>query len=296
MAAKRNKNRKPKIVIAGATGLIGRRLTSFLEQNNYQVVPVTRKDIALGVTHLAHIINGANTVINLVGATVLRYWSESYKQEILNSRVQTTKMLVDACCLTRTKPQLFISTSSIAIYNEKDIHDEFSTLYGDSFISKVCQAWEDSTQPLFNCQETRLVIFRLSTVLDRRKGAFPKFALPFRLFMGGKIGDGQQWFPFIHIDDLLSAYWFAIKNQQAEGIYNLVIPNNITNAKFSKILAHLLHRPSFFKVPLWVFKLRYGEGAKIIIRGQYVKPHRLVNDGFHFQYPTAEKAIKKLLE
>jgi len=296
MSVKRVRQRKPKVVMTGATGFIGKALTAFLMDNGYRVLAISRRDLALGVTHIARMINGADVVINLAGASILKRWSEAYKEEILKSRVDTTQMLVKACSQTKISPRLFVSTSAVGVYNNIDVHDEFSTLYGDSFLTKVCLDWEEATHPLIHCDSVRLVIFRLGTVLGANGGAFLKMQLPVKCFLGGRIASGKQWFPYIHIDDVLSAFWFAIKNINAAGVYNLVTPNSVTNEKFMRVLAHKNNRPMWLPVPAFMLKLIYGEGATVLTQGQYVKPHRLVDEGFHFQYPTLEKTLDNLLK
>lgn len=282
--------------MTGATGFIGKALTAFLVENGYRVLAISRNDLALGVTHIARMINGADVVINLAGASIIKRWSETYKEEIFKSRVATTQMLVNACSYTKIHPKVFVSTSAVGIYNDIDVHDEFSTLFGHGFLTKVCLAWEEATHPLIHCDSVRLVIFRLGTVLSSDGGAFPKMQLPVKCFLGGRIASGKQWFPYVHINDVLSAFWFAIKNTKAAGVYNLVTPNSATNEKFIRMLAHKNKRPMWLPVPAFMLKLIYGEGSTVLTQGQYVKPHRLVDEGFHFQYPTLENTLDHLLK
>jgi hypothetical protein len=287
-------NRKHKAVICGATGFIGKALGRFLFRNGYQVITLNRTDIEAGVDHVAKIIEDVFLVVNLAGAPVLKRWTDSYKQLIYHSRVDTTRVLVNAVLRCRKKPSLFISASAVGIYNSIDVHDEFSENLDRGFLGQICLDWERTTYPLKEVQGLRLVIFRLGVVLGREGGAFPRMALPFRFLAGGKIGKGDQWFPFIHLNDLLSAFWFAIVNKNAVGVYNLVAPKMVTNAYFSKVLARACFGFSWLRVPEFVLRFLYGDAATVLTEGQHVKPHRLIVEGFNFEFPTIEKTIAAL--
>ncbi|PZX16384.1 hypothetical protein LX69_01878 [Breznakibacter xylanolyticus] len=283
------------IAITGATGFIGQSLSAFFIQNGYRVVAITRKDIKAGAKHVAEKMESVQAIFNLAGATIQKRWTPTYKQEIVNSRILTTRTLSQAIALMTQKPEVFISTSAVGIYNHIDIHDEFSEQYDHSFLAEVCQQWEAEAMTVLTHTQVRLVIFRLGVVLGRQGGAFPKMRRPFCFFLGGRMASGEQWFPFVHIKDVLSAFWFACNNTKAGGIYNLTAPQNITNRKFAQVLGKTLHRPSWLPVPQWMLKLLMGEAAILITQGQYVKAHRLPHDGFMFEYPTIEKAMKELV-
>lgn len=283
------------IAISGATGLIGGALSRFFKQNGCVVISLSRTDMAKGAPHLAEKMKDADVVINLAGAPILKRWTPAYKQEILNSRIKSTQLLTQALHIMPKRPRLFISTSAVGIYNNIDIHDEFSELYADTFLGDVCRQWEQTALHALNIPDVRLVIFRLGVVLSRDGGAFPQMAMPFRFFMGGCVGTGKQWFPFIHIKDVLSAFWFVCINHRAQGIYNLTAPQNITNHKFSTTLGETMHRPVWLPVPQKMLQLMYGDAATVLTDGQYVKTHRLVHDGFMFEFPTIAKTLQDLL-
>jgi hypothetical protein len=287
-------NKKQKAVICGATGFIGKTLSRFLFHNGFQVITLNRHDIEIGVEHVAKVLEEVTLVVNLAGAPIFKRWTEKYQQVIYHSRIDTTRILVNAVLRCRNKPSLFISTSAVGIYNSVDVHDEFSENLDPGFLGQICLDWERATYPLKAVEGLRLVIFRLGVVLSEQGGAFPRMALPFRFFIGGKIGKGDQWFPFIHLNDLLGAYWFAIVNKNAMGVYNLVAPKMVTNAYFSKVLARACHGFSWLPVPVFVLKFLYGNAATVLTEGQHVKPHRLIVEGFNFEYPTAEKTIAAL--
>jgi len=288
-------NKTNKIAISGSTGFIGNSLSQFFKNNMYQIVPIQRRDIAKGSAHVASLIKGCEIVINLSGATILKRWTPNYKSEIFNSRINTTRCLVDAIAKMDTKPTTFISTSAVGIYEPIDSHDEFSDRLANDFLGDVCRAWEAEATNIMQFSDVRLIIFRLGVVLAKNNGAFPKIIKPMNFFVGGKIADGFQWFPFIHVNDLLSAYWYVINNPNCKGIYNLTAPNPIINQEFTKLLATKIHRPYFFTVPKWLLKLLYGEAETVLTQGQNANPLRLINDGFDFEFPTASKAIDQLI-
>jgi uncharacterized protein len=283
-----------KIAITGATGFIGKTLCRFLMGQGYQVTTIGRNHLKEGSSKVAQLIAGAQYIINLAGAPILKKWTEAYKQEIYHSRILTTRILVEAIQQNTEKPELFISASAVGIYNNVDIHDEFSELYDTGFLGNVCLNWEKETHRLANQTDMRLAIFRFGVVLGKNGGAYPLISLPFKLFVGGKIGNGLQWFPFIHINDVLGAFKFVMDNPTSKGIYNLVAPNMVTNVAFGKELAKQLHRPCWLPVPPWGLKVLYGEAVSTLTEGQYVKPHRLVTEGYHFHYPNAIETIKAL--
>ena len=283
------------ICIAGSTGFIGKSAAIFFQSNGFKVVSITRKDLNQGTRHITSMIDGSEMLINVVGASIQKKWTKAYKKEIYNSRIITTKILIDAIKLTKNKPKVFVSSSAVGIYNSIDIHDEFSEKYSGSFLGKVCRNWEREAFKLMNLKETRLVIFRYGIVLGRNGGAFPNILRSFKFFLGSVLGDGYQWFPFVHIEDVLSAYWFVLVNKNAHGIYNVVVPNLVPYNRFCQIVAKTIKRPCWLKIPFVFLKLRFGEFAAVLTEGQHVKPHRLIREGFYFQYPTAEKTVKALL-
>lgn len=290
-----SKTKKPTICIAGISGFIGESASRFFTSNGYLVKPITRLDLKTGSDHVASIINHSEMVLNLAGAPIQKKWTKLYKEVIYSSRINTTQTLVKAIKLTSNKPSVFISTSAVGIYNSIDIHDEFSDKYSNSFLGKVCRDWENEAFKLLNTKETRLIIFRFGVVLGKNRGAFPSIFKPFKFFAGSRLGDGYQWFPYVHIDDVLSAFWFVLVNKNARGIYNLVVPNLISYNKFCHALAKVAHRPYWLQVPRFILKLMYGEATQILLEGQHVKPHRLIREGFYFQYPTELKTIISLI-
>lgn len=192
------------------------------------------------------------------------------------------------------KPKLFISTSAVGIYSNKDCYDEESFEYANDFLAKLCQDWEKEA---FKAKEyeIRTAIFRFGIVLGKG-GALKKMLLPFKLGVGGTIGDGNQHFSFIHIEDLLNAYKFLIENIDLNGVFNLTAPTPTTNKGLTQALGKALNRPTIFPVPEFVLNMIFSEGAKVLTDGQCVKPKRLVDGGFIFKHTTIENSINSLIK
>ncbi len=283
---------KEKIVaISGASGFVGSELSRFLLFDGYEVLRITRSDLS-DEQKLVSIVERADILINLSGASILARWSESYKRILRESRIGVTQKLFSACAKAKKKPSLLISTSAMGIYDTKGYHNEQSEAYGDDFLALLCKDWEKSALRFeeFGC---KVVIFRLSVVLGKG-GALKQMLTPFKLALGGNIGDGKQAFCFIHIEDLLRAYEFVIKHDLS-GIFNLASPSNISNEHFTKTLAKLLSRPAFFHIPEFFLKFIFADGAKILINTQKIKPTKLLENGFVFRYQSIEKALANIL-
>lgn len=282
-----------RIAISGANGFIGRNLKVVLQKRGWEVIPLERNDFDHGTDHLVRIISGTDVVINLAGAPIVHRWTEIYKQELRNSRINTTRRLVDAMAVTAQPPKLFISTSAIGIYSGEGTHTEIDYNPAGDFMGKLCQDWE--TEAKAAATFTRTVIFRLGIVLARDGGALPKMMLPFKLGLGGKIGSGRQGFSWIHIQDLIAAYLFVIENSHLNGVFNLTSPGPCDNITLTKTIARILHCPAFFEVPVFVLKLIYGEGAAAVTEGQIALPERLLSAGFQYKFPELEGALRDIL-
>lgn len=278
------------VVMSGATGFIGGNLTKSFTDRNWKVIPINREDLTLGSGLLAEKIEGSDAVINLAGAPVGTKWTEQYKKILYDSRIETTKRVVNALEKIGQKPHLFISTSAIGIYSSKGSHTEESKDYADTFLGRLTLEWEHAAMKA-NELGIRTVIFRCGIVIGRNGGALQKMLLPFRLGLGGVIGDGKQAFSWVHIEDLVSAYLTAIEDKRFQGIYNLTAPNPTTNEGLTKALGHAIHRPTFLHVPSYVLKLQFGEGASMLLEGQRVFPERLLKHGFKFRFSGIQEAV-----
>lgn len=283
-----------KICLTGGTGFLGSRLSHLFKQNNMEVVNITRADFNKEVKVIAQKMEGAHTVINLAGAPILNRWTESYKKTIRDSRVETTKKLVEAILMVEKKPKIVMSASAVGIYDAVYEHDEFSDRLGNDFLASVCKEWEAALAPLRQTN-IKLTVVRLGIVLDNKQGALGKMILPFKLGLGTIVGDGTQPFPCIHIEDALSSIWYILKNPKSNGIYNLVIPETISNRFFSKTLGKKLHRPVIFRAYSFIIKMILGEGADALLKGQKVRPRRLLELGYPFQFATIDDILQDLV-
>lgn len=280
-----------KIAITGGTGFIGRHLAEYFKAANNELLFIGRKMLALSAAELAAEILGCDVVINLAGEPVVGRWTKTKKEKILSSRIQTTRKLTEAVNMLSSKPGLFISASAIGIYNDKQIHDESSLNFGNDYLAEVCNLWENETDAL--SKDVRKVIIRIGLVLGKDGGTLQKILPLFRLGLGGKIGSGRQMMSWIHIDDVVSAINFLIKNN-ISGIVNLTAPKPVINFEFTKKLSRELKRPAIFPVPVFALKLLFGEGAGVITQSSNVVPKRLLDAGFAFKFGTVESAFAEI--
>ena len=296
-----------KIIITGATGLIGRELCRKLHVEGDEVTVFTR-EIQKGKKILPYINNfiefdynkpdmwknelqGKDAIIHLAGANIFgKRWTNSYKRAIMESRKAATKNLIDSIGEISNKPKIFISSSAVGYYGDKG--DEVITEEspsGTDFLSSVCRSWEYEAMQVKRFGVRRVSI-RTGIVLSSKEGALKKMILQFKLFAGGSIGNGDQWFPWIHIEDIINVYLFALNNEVA-GALNGTSPNPVRMREFAKTLGKVLHRPSFFTVPEFALKLAVGEGAQSILSSLRVIPQKLIENSFQFKYENLEAAL-----
>ncbi len=279
------------VVITGASGFVGTNLIEMLKNEGYNPISIQRADLK-NIEKLSLIIDDAKAIINLAGASIIGRWSDEYKKLLYSSRLDTTQALIDAIKKSKNKPEMLISTSAVGIYANKKQYDETNAEYADDFLGKLCQKWESKALEA-NEQCVKTAIFRFGIVMGDG-GALAKMKLPFKLGVGGTIGDGSQHFSFVHIKDLLNAYKFVLQNS-IDGVFNLTAPVPTTNYGLTKALGKTLHRPTIFPVPEFVLRLIFGEGAKVLTDGQSVVPKRLIDAGFEFEFQTIEETIEDIL-
>lgn len=282
-----------KIAITGASGFVGTHLSKLFTQNGYAVIAIGRNDLK-NKELLAQKIDGAEAIINLAGANIVQRWSEAYKKILYSSRIDTTKALIEAMALTKVRPQTFISTSAIGIYKNDETYDESIQLYAQSFLAKLCVDWEAQAQQA-KTLGIRTLIVRYGVILSKDGGALQKMLLPFKLGVGGIIGDGKQPFSFIHIEDLKRFYLYALKHTTLEGVYNMTTPQPTNNYGLTKALGKTLHRPTILPLPSFVLQFIFGEGSTVLIDGQHVLPTRVLESGFKFKFESIEETIEDLL-
>ncbi|MCF8304634.1 MAG: TIGR01777 family oxidoreductase [Bacteroidales bacterium] len=280
------------IAISGSTGFVGSQLVNAFREREFKITPIRRRDFMLTDEELADKIEGSQVIIHLAGAPILKRWTNSHKKAIYNSRINTTRKLSGAIANMKNKPQLFISSSAVGIYKSDKTYTENNAEYDKTFLAKVCIDWEKEAVKADD--HTHVVIFRFGTVLGRNGGALKTMLPPFKMGIGGVLGNGEQAFSWIHITDLVDAYLFAMESELYEGIYNLTSPHPVTNYEFTKALGKALHRPSFFPIPKFALKALYGEGANVLLDGQRIIPENLQKAGFNFRFPHIEEALEDL--
>lgn len=301
-----------RIIVTGGTGLIGKALCKSLAADGHDIVVLTRspdrhRSAVSGVRMMewdgktvgpwAAEVDGASAVVNLAGEGIAdSRWSHERKQRIRDSRVNAGAALVQAFASAAVKPEVLVQASAVGYYGPhgSEIIDESASVGGD-FLAKVCFDWESSTAPVKQMGVRRPVL-RTGVVLSNQGGAFPKQSLPFKLYAGGPVGSGEQWYPWIHIDDEVAAIKFLMTNPKADGAYNVCAPNPLTNKDFGTTLGKVMGHPSLLPVPAVAMKVIFGEMSTVLLDGQRTIPKRLQDAGFTFQYPTAEAALKELLK
>ena len=297
-----------KIIIAGGSGFIGTYLTKKLREQNHSITVISRtpesvkpwdssiKIIPWQNTKLLEAMEGADVVINLCGAGIAeKRWTSKRKKVLIDSRLRPTEKLVAAFNDLTKKPDLFVQASAIGYYgtHNPDTIDESSSP-GCDFPASLCLAWEERTDPLVH-HKIRRVILRTAIVLASDNGAFPLIKKAVRTHSGGPTGTGDQWFPWIHIDDLVKAILFSVGNPQVEGPINLCSPKPITNTRAMTQLSELMGIGLQMKVPGFLVKMVMGERSLMYLKGQKALPKRLLSQGFEFQYTTITDAYKDLL-
>jgi len=282
------------IIMSGASGFVGSHLTRAFGEKGWNVLSLGREDFRLDETSFHKRFEGSDVVINLAGATIMKKWTEEYKKVVYSSRIDTTTRIVTALERIEKKPRVFISTSAIGIYEPRGVHTEEDRNYSRDFLGRLAQEWEARATGAKNAG-IRTVIFRFGIVLGKDGGALQEMLTPFKLGLGGTIGDGKQAFSWVHIDDLVSAYFTAIEQGTYEGVYNLTAPHPSTNEELTRALGRVLNKPTFMRVPAFVLKLQFGEAAEVLLQGQHVIPKRLTESGFTFRFKHIEEALEDLL-
>lgn len=294
------------ILITGGTGFIGRRLMHHL-RSHHQVTVLSRtlnkvhQQLGHDVHALASLddldnLDQFDAVINLAGEPIAdKRWSTAQKERICQSRWQLTEQLVDKLKAGTQPPKVLISGSAVGYYGRQGnaLVDEDSIPHPE-FSHKVCAQWEQLAQAAAS-EQTRVCCIRLAVVLGAEGGALKKMLPSYRLGLGGPIGSGKQYMSWIHIDDVVSLLLFLLEHDECHGAFNAAAPEPVTNQQFSTTLAQVLNKPHFARVPAWVMRLAFGEMSDLLLTGQRVMPVRLQCAGFHFRYPTLEKALKETL-
>jgi uncharacterized protein (TIGR01777 family) len=296
-----------RILVSGSHGLVGKAVVKSLANDGHEVVRLVRKNPSgpqeiewhpnQGRLDAAHLEN-IEVVVHLAGESIASgRWTDEKKHAISESRVKGTALLSEALARLERPPSVFLSASAIGYYGDRD--DELLTeesRHGNDFLANVCVAWENATR---SAEETgiRTVHTRFGIILDKQEGALAKMLTPFRMGIGGRIGDGKQWMSWIAIDDVVSGLKSLIADNSTRGPVNFVAPNPVRNAEFTRTLGRVLSRPTLFPVPAFGARLAFGEmGDALLLSSQRVKPSVLEELGFKFRWPTLEPALKHLLQ
>ena len=293
-----------KVVVSGASGLIGSALVPELERRGHEVVRLVRReargpsevswDPAAGTID-ADGLSGIGAAVNLSGATLDRWWTAGRKREIRDSRVSSTSLLARTLAELEPRPAVLVSTGGVGIYGDRgdEILTEDSEL-GSGFLADVGIAWEAAAEPAREAG-IRVVNFRQGMVLTCDGGALKRMLLPFKLGLGGRVGSGRQWWSWVARDDLLSAYLFALEGDLA-GPVNLASPSPATSATFPKALGRALHRPTVIPTPAFTIRTLFGErGEAVLLEGQRALPARLLDAGFTFAFADLDAALEHAL-
>lgn len=290
-----------KVVVAGGTGFLGHALVERLRQDDHDVRVLTRRP--RDVSHIAWQPDGtpatladADAVVNLAGESIASgRWTSARKARIRESRLKATQSLVTAIQSARRTPAVFISASAVGYYGphgDEPLTEDAPP--GTDFLAAVCRDWE--SEALRAAWTTRVVLLRTGLVLERSGGALPQIVLPFRLFAGGPVGSGSQYYSWIHRDDWVSMVRWALATNGLSGPLNVTAPAPVTNREFAKTVGRVLRRPAFMPAPAFALRVVLGEMADaLLLTGQRVLPAKAQSMGFRFQYETLEQALRAAL-
>jgi uncharacterized protein (TIGR01777 family) len=295
-----------KILVSGSHGLVGKALIRSLTSDGHDVVRLVRGKPSTATEIEWHPNEGRldasaledlDAVVHLAGESIATgRWSDEKKRAIRDSRVKGTALLSEALARLTRPPSVFVSASAIGYYGNRG--DELLTetsAPGKDFLSDVCVEWEQATQPAVE-KGIRTVHARFGIILDANEGALAKMLTPFRMGIGGRIGNGKQWMSWIAIEDVVNGLRFLIQDQSISGPVNFVAPNAVTNAEFTKVLGRVLSKPTLFPVPVFGVRLAFGEMADaLLLSSQRVDPRVMKQKGFVFRWAMLEEALRNLL-
>jgi uncharacterized protein len=291
-----------RIVLAGGTGFLGSALAEELKRNGWTVTVLTRHPRRAGelawdpygpVTAWAHALEDVEAVVNVAGASIAKRWTAAHKREMWNSRVHVTRSLVAGLKSVRRIPPVLINASGVDIYGphgDEPLTEESPP--GSGFLAELGFEWEK--EALAARPQSRVVLIRSGVVLDKDAGALPRMALPFKLFVGGPLGSGRQYLPWIHKDDWTAMVRWALANASVTGPLNATAPNTVTQLEFARTLGRALGRPAIIPAPAFALRLLLGEMADLVLTGKRAVPDKAQSLGFDFRYPTLDEALRAI--
>ncbi len=301
-----------KIVISGATGFVGRILVKRLLDQNHHVIVLSRRTDAFKNERSQNLtvdwwdgkslglwtsqLDGADAIINLSGEGIAgKRWTAPQKEILKNSRLDATRALISAATYASKKPKTFINASAVGYYGSVksgEVTEDFPK--GDDFLANLCAQWEEEAKKAQSLG-ARVVLIRIGIVLEKEGGALKKFIPPFRFFVGGPLGSGDQFFPWVHREDLIGIILYALQNSSLSGPVNAVSPGILTMKEFCAELGQAMKRPSWAPVPAFALKILLGEMADMVITGQKAVPKRLQEEGYRFLYPDIKTSLASIL-
>jgi uncharacterized protein (TIGR01777 family) len=294
-----------RILVSGSSGLIGAALIRVFKLSGYEITCLVRGAVS-GKEQIQwdparplapELVSGFDAVVHLAGESIVGRWTEARKRRIRESRVQGTRRLAEALAQAPQRPRLLISASAIGYYGDRGdeiLHEDSSS--GSGFLAEVCREWEAATEPAAKAG-IRTALMRFGLVLSSSGGALQKMLPPFRIGVGGNMGNGRQWWGWIDIDDLVGAVLHVMKTETLRGPVNVVAPSPLTNAEFTKTLASVLSRPAILPMPAFAARLAFGQmGDELLLASQRVEPAKLIASGYVFQNPDLRAALEGILK
>jgi len=296
-----------RILITGGTGFIGQALCKHLEQANHELLVVSRSPdrarellpagTKTAASALDFLDDRPEAVINLAGESIAAgRWTDRRKREIIDSRIEATRGAVKLCARQDPAPQILVSASAMGWYGDQGDHEVTEdTPPNKEFAHQICAVWEAEALKARD-HGTRVAIARIGLVLDQGGGMLERVLPPFKMGVGGRLGDGRQYMPWIHRHDMVRILEFLLEGEALTGPFNASAPKPVTNAEFSATLARRLSRPALLPAPAAALKLAFGEMSRLLLTGADMRPARLLQAGFEFDYPTLDSALAEILE